>query len=126
MAVQDSLFNIDCFVNTDCELIEKSALLLNVKNLPRPSELCGDYINHGDVIIDAANQYENLKKIIPDIYLILLGNTVMLDGEIIDRVLIKLISSDDISGVMTVWEAADDHPFRALKISKDGFLKEYT
>lgn len=126
MAVRDSLFNIDCFVNTDCELIEKSASLLNVKNLPRPKELSGDNVNHGDAIIDAANQYENLKKIIPDIYLILLGNTVMIDGEIIDRVLSKLTTSDDISGVMTVWEAADDHPLRALKISKNGFLKEYT
>ena len=125
-ATKESKFDIDCYVNTDCPLIARSASLLNIENLPRPEKLSGDNVNHGDAIIDAADQYEIKSKIIPDIYVILLGNTVMIDGDTIDQVLIKLIESDDASGAMTVWEAADDHPLRALKISKDGHLKEYT
>tara|TARA_Y100000991_G_scaffold210986_1_gene192921 strand:- start:1114 stop:1857 length:744 start_codon:yes stop_codon:yes gene_type:complete len=125
-AIKESKFDIDCFVNTDCPLIANSASLLDIDNLPRPEYLSGDNINHGDAIIDAADQYEKKSGIIPDIYVILVGNTVMIDGETIDQVLIKLIDDDEASGAMTVWEAADDHPLRALKISRDGHLEEYT
>ena len=126
IATKESKFDIECFVNTDCPLIAQSASLLDIENLPRPESLSGDNVNHGDAIIDAANQYEKKSGIVPEIYVILLGNTVMIDGEIIDEVLKKLIESDDASGAMTVWEAADDHPLRALKVSKNGHLEEYS
>jgi len=55
---------------------------------------------------------------------LLLGNTVMIDGELIDAALDILHSRPDLDSVMTVWEAADDHPLRSLEIV-DGLLRPY-
>ena len=48
--------------------------------------------------------------------MVLLGNTVMIDSEIIDKCLEELKNDQSLDSVMTVWEAADDHPYRALEI----------
>ena len=55
---------------------------------------------------------------------LLLGNTVMIDGRTIDHCLEVLDSDPNLDSVMTVWEAADDHPLRALEIHK-GLLRPY-
>jgi len=89
----------------------------------RPAELSDDHVNHGDVIKHAvewvAERYADLKNVV-----LLLGNTVMLDGELIDSSLEILETRTDLDSVMTVWEAADDHPLRSLQI-KDGLIKPY-
>ena len=124
LALANSRYDIHSFVNTDCPLIESSALALNVSNLPRPEALAGDTVNHGEAIRDAANQYcERFCR--PDVFIILIGNTVMIDGSLIDICLDKLVDTPSCSGVMTVWEAADDHPYRALKII-NGTLREFS
>ncbi|WP_071839684.1 cytidylyltransferase domain-containing protein [Synechococcus sp. KORDI-49] len=123
-ALAESKYDIDTFVNTDCPQIASSALKLGVQNLPRPDFLAGDTVNHGDAIRDAALQYCN-KFGTPDFFIVLIGNTVMIDGQLINQCLDSLIDQPDFSGLMTVWEAADDHPFRALKIV-DGSLEEFS
>jgi N-acylneuraminate cytidylyltransferase len=56
---------------------------------------------------------------------LLLGNTVYIDGEIIDRALEILEGRADLDSVMTVWEAADDHPYRAMQINRDGLVETF-
>jgi CMP-N-acetylneuraminic acid synthetase len=95
----------------DCGIIE------------RPAELCGDHVNHGDVIRHAVEYADAREKDLRNVVL-LLGNTVMLDGELLDRALEMLETMPDLDSVMSVWEAADDHPLRALEIA-DGILRPY-
>ncbi|MDH3745757.1 MAG: NTP transferase domain-containing protein, partial [Acidobacteriota bacterium] len=111
------------FVSTDGNSIAKACAELGVEVIRRPAELGGDEINHGDVIRHAVEwvgeRHPELENVV-----LLLGNTVMVDGELIDECLASLDKRPDLDSVMTVWEAADDHPLRALEI-RDGLLAPY-
>jgi N-acylneuraminate cytidylyltransferase len=91
--------------------------------IERPAELCGDHVNHGEVIKHAVECADAREKDLRNVVL-LLGNTVMLDGELLDRALGMLDERADLDSVMSVWEAADDHPLRSLEIV-DGILRPY-
>ena len=111
------------YVSTDGEAIAEAARSMGSEIIWRPDELGGDHVNHGDVIKHAVEivdaQQEGLKNVV-----VLLGNTVMVDGEAIDEALGMLDDQPDLDSVMTVWEAADDHPLRALEIH-EGLLRPY-
>ncbi len=111
------------FVSTDGRSIADACEPLGVEVIWRPDPLCGDSVNHGDVIQHAVDwvkaRYAELRDVV-----LLLGNTVMVDAELIDRCLSELESRPDIDSVMTVWEAADDHPLRALEIH-EGLLRPF-
>jgi CMP-N-acetylneuraminic acid synthetase len=94
-----------------CEIIE------------RPEELCGDHINHGEVIKHAV-EYADARETDLENVALLLGNTVMLDGELLDTAMGMLDERTDLDSVMSVWQAADDHPLRSLEIA-DGLLRPY-
>jgi CMP-N-acetylneuraminic acid synthetase len=114
----------EVWVSTDGEGIAEASRAAGAKIIPRPDELGGDAINHGDVIKHAVEyvdaRVEGLRNIV-----LLLGNTVYIDGPIIDRALGILEDRDDLDSVMTVWEAADDHPYRALQIGADGLIETF-
>lgn len=112
------------YVSTDGESIAEASRAAGAHIIPRPDELGGDSVNHG-VVIKHAVEYvdarvDGLKNIV-----LLLGNTVMIDGPIIDRALEILDDRADLDSVMTVWEAADDHPYRALEIAPDGLVTTF-
>lgn len=112
------------FVSTDGKAISEASKQAGATIIPRPDELGGDEINHGDVIKHAVdwvnNRYENLENIV-----LLLGNTVYINGEIIDKCLQKLDDEKDLDSCMTVWEAQDDHPLRAMEIDEKGLLSPW-
>jgi CMP-N-acetylneuraminic acid synthetase len=114
----------EVWVSTDGEGIAEASRAVGAKIIPRPDELGGDSINHG-IVIKHAVEYVDAR--VPDLQnvVLLLGNTVYIDGEIIDRALGILDDRDDLDSVMTVWEAADDHPYRALQISEDGLIETF-
>lgn len=111
------------FCSTDGENIAKATTDLGCEVIWRPEELCGDHVNHGDVIKHAVEwvdaKYPDLKNVT-----LLLGNTVMVDAALIDKSLKILADRSDLDSVISVWEAADDHPLRSLQI-KDGLVKPY-
>lgn len=111
------------FVSTDGESIADVGRQMGCKIIWRPEELRGDHVNHGDVIKHAV---EYMDASLPDLTNVvsLQGNTVMVDGELIDQALAILEEHADLDSVLTVWEAADDHPLRALQIV-DGLLRPY-
>lgn len=111
------------YVSTDGDSIASVSEQLGCRILWRPDELAGDEVNHGDVIRHAVHEVDQLETGVDNI-VVLLGNTVMVDGELIDQALSMLESHDDLDSVMSVWEAADDHPLRALEIH-DGMLRPY-
>lgn len=106
------------FVSTDGQSIADACSELGCEVLFRPEELAGDTINHGDVIRHAVREVARAHPDLENV-VILLGNTVMIDAGIIDHCLEILSSDPDLDSVMTVWEAADDHPLRALEIVDD-------
>lgn len=112
------------YVSTDGEAIAAASRDAGATIIPRPDELGGDTVNHGIVIKHAV---EWVDERVPDLenIVLLLGNTVYVDGEIIDRALAVLDERPDVDSVMTVWEAADDHPYRALSINGDGLVESF-
>ena len=113
----------DVFVSTDGESIAQASRELGATVIERPEELGGDQVNHGDVIRHAVRWVDARHPELENVVL-LLGNTVMIDGALIDRCLRQLDEEPDLDSVMTVWEAADDHPLRALEIH-EGLLRPY-
>lgn len=113
----------DVYCSTDGELIASVCEANGCMVIPRPDELGGDHINHGDVIKHAV---EWVDERMPDLgnVVLLIGNTVMIDPQLFDDALTTLDNEPDIDGVMSVWEAADDHPLRAMQI-ENGRLHTY-
>jgi len=111
------------YVSTDGEAIAAAARDLGCTVIERPAVLGGDAVNHGDVIQHAVRWVDGAVEDLENIVL-LLGNTVMIDGDLIDSALAELDADPGLDSVMTVWEAADDHPLRALEIV-DGLLQPY-
>ncbi len=111
------------YVSTDGEAIAAAAEAAGATVIRRPDELAGDHVNHGEVIRHAVEWVAARRPELANVVL-LLGNTVMVDGELIDACLALLEERADLDSVMTVWEAADDHPLRALEIV-DGLLRPY-
>lgn len=112
------------FVSTDGDKIADASKAFGATIIPRPDALGGDHINHGDVIKHAV-EWVDEKHPDLEIVVLLLGNTVMITPEIIDRAVRLLESRPDADSVMTVWEAADDHPNRALEIDDEGVISTY-
>jgi CMP-N-acetylneuraminic acid synthetase len=114
----------EVWVSTDGERIADASRQAGAKIIPRPQELGGDSVNHGLVIKHAVEfvdaQVDDLENVV-----LLLGNTVYVDGEIIDHALQVLDERRDLDSVMTIWEAADDHPYRALQINAEGLIETF-
>jgi CMP-N-acetylneuraminic acid synthetase len=112
------------FISTDDDDIAEAARELGAIVIPRPEELGGDSVNHGDVIKHATlwvnERHPDLENVV-----LLLGNTVFVDGDIIDRCLQKLDDDKSLDSCMTVWEAQDDHPNRAMEINENGMLEAF-
>ena len=110
------------FVSTDCPKIRDVADACGVDGIcPRPRELCGDDVNHGDVIQHAVRSIAGMIGGVDNV-VVLLGNTVMVDGELIDEALAILDAEPRTTGAMSVWQAGDDHPCRAMHIDEHGGL----
>jgi len=114
----------EVWVSTDGEGIAEASRAAGAKIIPRPDELGGDSINHG-LVIKHAVEYVDARVADVENIVLLLGNTVYIDGEIIDQALNLLDERKDLDSVMTVWEAADDHPYRALQINGDGLIETF-
>lgn len=123
MAAQASRRIDHIYVSTDGESIAEVAEQLGCHIIWRPEDLAGDHVNHGDVIKHSVEHVDNERPELRNVVL-LLGNTVMVDGALIDEGLMLLDQHQDLDSVMSVWEAADDHPMRALQI-EGGVLRPY-
>ena len=112
------------FVSTEDKLIRDVAISTGAEVIDRPVELAQPFTNHGDVILHAAREASR-RFGEPTTVTILLGNTVMVTASDIDAAISRTMSEPDIDSCMTVWLAQDDHPYRALKIGKRGFLEPF-
>jgi N-acylneuraminate cytidylyltransferase len=122
-AAQDAARISKTYISTDSPEVMEVGRANGCEIIARPEELCGDHVNHGEVIKHAVEYADAREKDLRNVVL-LLGNTVMIDGELLDRALGMLDDRADLDSVMSVWEAADDHPLRSLEITA-GLLHPY-
>lgn len=122
-ASQDADLVDEVFVSTDGDDISRVAKNAGATVLRRPDHLSGD-ISHGDVIKNSIQTVKEQFNNMLDIAVILLGNSVMIDGQLIDLT-IETIQSTNADSAMTTWRAEDDHPQRAMKINDNGYLTHY-
>lgn len=112
------------YVTTDGESIAEFAQSMGCEVIRRPEELCTDDANYGDVIrhaVDVIDSQESLENVS-----VTGGNIVMVDGELIDLALQMLDEQPALDSVMSVFEAGDDHPLRALRLDEEGLLVNYS
>jgi CMP-N-acetylneuraminic acid synthetase len=93
------------FVSTECAMIKSIAFKEGVAVIDRPKELA------------TPESQQN--------FIVLLGNTVMVTPGLMDRAF-NLLESGKCDSCASVWKAQDDHPYRALKVSEDGFLQSFS
>lgn len=123
-AAQKSKLVDEIYVTTEDDKIKSVAIENNVKVIDRPSQLSQPDSNHSDVI-EHAIYFIGKKHANIDTVTILLGNTVMVSEHDIDNNINKLLKDNNADSAMTVWVAQDDHPLRAMKINKSGYLESY-
>jgi CMP-N-acetylneuraminic acid synthetase len=112
------------FVLTNSPEIRNIATNLGCSVIDEPPHLCTLDANHGDAIRYAV-QMATRRRPYMDTIALLLGNTVMITPALIDEALNILENNPYLDSVMSVWRAADDHPWRALTIDDSGLLQSY-
>ncbi len=115
----------EIFVSAGCPYIREVALNFGAKIIDRPQFTAKPDSNYGDVILHDAKQALSVLNGDIATVTILLGNTVMLDALDIDLSVNKVLSDYIIDSAMTVWQAQDDHPLRAMIIEENGYLSSF-
>jgi len=123
-AARDAARIDEVYVSTEDPRIRELSQVLGCHLIDRPIELAQPDTNHGDVIRHGT---EIIKQDMPDLdcVVVLLGNTVMTNAPLLDLALHILAVRRDLTSVMSVWQAQDDHPYRALQINGDGCLESF-
>lgn len=106
---------------TDCPTVMKYAEDYSLSIKKRPESTTGDNSPHIDIIRLAVSTV----AADDDICTVLLGNTVYVNSDLIDTGYNELLLDTDATGILSCWEAADDHPYRALTLFNDGYLQSY-
>jgi len=115
----------EIFVSTECPLIKAEATKYAAKIIDRPDDLAQTFTNHGDAILHGAIAAKKMLNEEIETVTILLGNVLMNTSADIDRAVEELIKNTKADSCMTVWQAQDDHPYRAMKIGNDGYLQSF-
>jgi len=122
-AAFDSRLGGKVYLSTDGDRLAEVGAELGCHVLRRSPEQSGD-VPHAGVIAEAVRQ---VQADLPGLELVtvLLGNTVHLDGAIIDTCLEILATRPELTGCCTVWQAQDDHPYRAMQVDLAGHLMPF-
>lgn len=123
-AAQQSKHIEHVFVSTEDDKIREVTERWGAQVIDRPTDLAQPFTNHGDAILHAAREAAS-RVGDPTTVTILLGNTVMVDGAIIDEAIERTMADEHTDSAMTVWVAQDDHPYRALVVDDEGYLRPF-
>lgn len=113
------------FISTEDSKIKQLAHNYNINILDRPHELAKPDSNHGDVILHAFYQIKTILNSKIDTLTVLLGNTISVREDDIDLCIETLMEDKAATSCMTVWQAQDDHPYRAMQINQKGYLESF-
>ena len=124
-AAKKSKYIDEVFVTTECPLIKAETEKYGAKIINRPDDLAQAFTNHGDAILHGVLAAKDILGEEIGIITILLGNTLMNNSMDIDRTVETLMSNVEADSCMTVWQAQDDHPYRAMRIDENGYLQNF-
>lgn len=113
------------YVSSDDEKILEIANKIGYTKIKRPDELALPNAQHVDSITHALSYIKEKDEISPDILVVLLGNCATIKTQWINDCIQEIINDDSISAVVPVMKNNDYHPFRAKKLSKEGFLDTF-
>jgi CMP-N-acetylneuraminic acid synthetase len=111
------------FVSTEDTAIAGLATDEGAIVLERPSALSRPESEHKDVIKHAVQELLSRDAEITNV-IVLLGNTVHVTAGLIDRCF-TMLDEENCDSVITVWKAQDDHPYRALSVNDDGYVRSF-
>lgn len=95
------------------------------KIINRPKDISHPTSLHADAITHALEAIELEEKYVPDVLIVLLGNTVYFKPEWIEESIKMLTQNKEISAVVPAYSQNNHHPYRAKYIDSDGYLKTY-
>jgi CMP-N-acetylneuraminic acid synthetase len=114
----------DVYVFTDSSRIATTATELGASTIDAPEHLCRADADRGESVCFAIDYLQERHKDL-GLVTVLLGNTVMVEPELIDLSIDFLETTEGWDSVMSVWQAQDDHPYRAMAIAEGGSLISY-
>ena len=106
------------YIATDCEIMAHLAYRTGIVHFPRLPEESTDTAKHAGIIKRIAETLCEPE----DVLVIILGNCPYVTSDIIDQCF-ETVESGECDACVTVWKAADDHPFRALVTNEDGYIR---
>jgi CMP-N-acetylneuraminic acid synthetase len=92
---------------------------LPYKIIPRPEDLAGDNSSHHDVMIHGLTEIERMEREDVDILVILLGNSLGAEHDVLDEAVQFLIDNPDYDSIQSVSEFNMFNPFRAFTVDND-------
>lgn len=116
---------IDSFwTSSDCEKILRASESYGYKRIIRPDHLALPTSQHIDAI-DHALQEMEVSNYRPDILVVMLANSVTIKTEWIDQCISMLLEDSEATAAVPVYREMDHHPYRAKKVSKEGYLEPF-
>lgn len=110
----------DFFVSSDSDEILELCKSIGYKAIKRPDYLALPASQHIDAINHALEYIKINDKIIPDILIVLLGNTVFLKCSWVNEAIRRLTNDQTLTSVTPVYQEQDSHPYRARKLDESG------
>jgi CMP-N,N'-diacetyllegionaminic acid synthase len=124
LAALGSEFISDFYCSSDDKKILSLAKKIGYKSILRPDEISMPYSLHSEAIFHALKVME-VNHSLPDILLVLMGNSVTIKTKWIDDCIGMIYNDTTVSAVVPVYKDNDHHPARAKKISGDGILMPF-
>jgi len=116
---------IDTYITTDIPQVIKDAPKYGYQIIKRPDDLCQDHSSHTDTIRHGLLEIERHINDELDILVVMLGNTMNMDDEVVRKGLQILENEPEVDSVITVIRANHFNPMRAYVDDGKGFLDTY-
>lgn len=116
---------LDTFISTDMPDAIEGAKTWGYQVIIRPQELCQDLSTHTDTIKHGLYEIESRIGNQVDVLVVMLGNTINMDRDIVKRSLEILEKESDVDSVVTVIRANHFNPIRAYVDDGTGHLTTY-
>lgn len=93
--------------------------------IKRPENISRPTSRHVDAIFHALEIMRENDNYVPDILVVILGNTVYFKEQWLTESIRRLVDDPSLSSVVPVYRQNDHHPYRAKHIDKNGLLQSY-
>lgn len=116
---------LQTYISTDIPEVIENGPTYGYKVIVRPDELCQDHSTHTDTIYHGLLEIEKDIKTEVDILVVMLGNTINMDRNVITQALKMLQDDPQLDSVITVIKINHFNPIRAYVDDGKGFITTY-